>query len=52
MKILALVVFSFIFLYIFDWICDDGFREFIFTVLVVIVIIILGILELFGVIAF
>nr|DAM49659.1 MAG TPA: Photosystem II reaction centre I protein (PSII 4.8 kDa protein) [Caudoviricetes sp.] len=52
LKILTLVVFSFIFLFIFDWIISDSFRNFIFTLLGVIVIIVLCILELFGVIAF
>lgn len=51
MKILTLVICSFIFLYIFDWLCEDSFREFIFTLLAVIVIITLGILELLGIIS-
>ena len=52
LKILAVVIFSFILLYIVDWISDDDFREFIFTLLGVIVIVIFGILELLGVISF
>lgn len=50
LKILAVVIFSFILLNIFDWISDDDFREFIFTLFGVIVIIILGILEMFGIV--